>query len=118
MVRRGDWILAGALLLAALFLLFSPFQTYGQTVVVSVNGTVIDQFPLQGEDRDFFYEEKGVSFILRRENGKVAMVQMDCPDQSCVKTGYISLSGRSIICLPNGVTVSVTGETEVDFVLG
>ena len=117
-LRLGDFLITAILLFAALFLLFSPFRTTGEIVVVSVDGVVIDQFPLQGDDQDFSYEEADFSFTLRREDGRVAMVNMDCPDQSCVKTGYISLSGSSIICLPNRVTVLVTGETEVDFVLG
>ena len=38
------------------------------------------------------------------------MTHADCPDQICVKTGSISRSGQSIVCAPNRVVVTVTGE--------
>ena len=41
----------------------------------------------------------------------------DCPTQDCVHTGWISYTGQTIVCLPNGVEVRLTGggaEPEID----
>lgn len=47
--------------------------------------------------------------------GKVAVTHSDCPTQDCVHTGWISYTGQTIVCLPNGVEVRLTGgEAEPD----
>ena len=33
----------------------------------------------------------------------------DCPDKLCVKTGKISRSGQSIVCVPARISVRLTG---------
>ena len=49
----------------------------------------------------------------------VYVKKADCPDKLCVKQGKITKSGQSIICLPNRVSVYLTGEkAEVDAVVG
>ena len=51
--------------------------------------------------------------------GKVAITASDCPGEDCVHSGAIQASGRSIVCLPNGVEVRVVGASaDVDFVVG
>ena len=51
--------------------------------------------------------------------GKVAITASDCPGEDCVHSGAIRSSGRSIVCLPNGVEVRVvTQASDVDFVVG
>ena len=52
-------------------------------------------------------------------DGKVAITASDCPGEDCVHSGAISVPGRSIVCLPNGVEVRVAGKSsDVDFVVG
>ena len=46
------------------------------------------------------------------------MTYADCPDELCVRQGWIEYDGQSIICLPNKITVMVSGgDSLVDFVL-
>ena len=53
------------------------------------------------------------------ENGKIAITASDCPGEDCVHSGAIHTSGRSIVCLPNGVEVRVvSAHSDVDFVVG
>ena len=53
------------------------------------------------------------------ENGKIAITASDCPGEDCVHSGAIHTSGRSIVCLPNGVEVRVvSAQSDVDFVVG
>lgn len=51
------------------------------------------------------------------KNRKAAIVESDCPGADCVHSGWISESGRSIVCLPNRVEIRIEGESEVDFVV-
>lgn len=49
----------------------------------------------------------------------VYVKKADCPDKLCVGQGRITKAGQSIICLPNRVSVYLTGEkAEVDAVVG
>ncbi len=46
-------------------------------------------------------------------DGGVAFVESsDCRHQVCVNTGQISAPGELIACVPNGVTIIVTGERD------
>lgn len=52
-------------------------------------------------------------------DGKIAITASDCPGEDCVHSGAIHTSGRSIVCLPNGVEVRVVAQaSDVDFVVG
>ena len=49
----------------------------------------------------------------------VCIKEADCPDRLCVGQGRITKAGQSVICLPNRVSVYLTGEkAEVDAVVG
>lgn len=56
---------------------------------------------------------------VKVEDGKVAIVESDCPGMDCVHSGWISGKGRSLVCLPNRVEIRIEGEadSEVDFIV-
>ena len=107
-LARGDLWLTGGLLAvsAVLGLLFFLAAPAPQDVAVRVDGTQVLQVPLS---RDGVYPI-GETNIITVSDGEVRMTHADCPDQICVKTGSISRSGQSIVCAPNRVVVTVTGE--------
>ena len=44
--------------------------------------------------------------------GKVRIKHSDCPDKLCEKMGWTSSPAKPLICLPNRVTVTVSGAGE------
>ncbi len=42
--------------------------------------------------------------------GKIRFYESDCPDQICVKAGWLERDGDMAACLPNRVWVKVRGE--------
>lgn len=57
--------------------------------------------------------------ILCADGDGVWMKSADCPDQLCVKQGKIHNGSRSIVCLPNRVTVTLkSAEPGLDGVAG
>ena len=57
--------------------------------------------------------------VITVKNGRIAITASDCPGEDCVHSGAIRSSGRSIVCLPNGVEVRVVNaQSDVDFVVG
>ena len=70
------------------------------------------------------YEEKiddghGGYNIIRAGNGKIAVIEANCPDKICVNQGYIDNSAVPIVCLPHKLSVTIiNGENNVDAVAG
>jgi len=106
--HRGDIILLSCLILLSLllFLLFSLFRSPGKTVEISLDGKVIGSYPV---DEDITVQA-GKGNIVAISGGFVYMESADCKNQICVRHSPISKSGESIICLPNRVTVRITGD--------
>jgi hypothetical protein len=48
--------------------------------------------------------------ILSVERDGVAVSRADCPSQTCVHTGKITLPGQLICCLPNRVIIKLIGD--------
>ena len=40
---------------------------------------------------------------------RVRMLEASCPNHLCIRQGWISLEGQSIVCLPNKVVVRIEG---------
>ena len=57
--------------------------------------------------------DSGVNRV-RVENGKIAVVSANCPDQVCVKKGYISNTAVPIVCLPHKLSITLTDGIAAD----
>ena len=55
-----------------------------------------------------FEDESGFNTLLV-EPGRIRISAADCPDQVCVKQGYISDGTLPIVCLPHGLMVEIVG---------
>ena len=106
--------------------------------VVTVDGREADQFPPEDlVEGSRTYSNNGytltVAFGIDYENpastaplpsGKSGLyvAVSDCPTQDCVRTGIITQSGQSIVCLPARIIVQLTGAESkpgaVDAVVG
>lgn len=118
--QKGDAvvIVMVALLALSIFLMFlpreAPLAAYAEIyqdgkLVRTVSLDRPDEFTLTGD----------YSNTITIRDGKIAITYSDCPGGDCVGCGWISRSGRSIVCLPNGVEIRVVAESgDVDFVVG
>jgi len=52
---------------------------------------------------------KGGYNIIHVENGKIRVIEANCPDGLCIKRGDVMPGGAPAVCIPNGVVVEVTG---------
>ncbi|MGM9661634.1 MAG: NusG domain II-containing protein [Oscillospiraceae bacterium] len=114
--KFGRWdALAAAfvLLLAGLsFLLFYGGRGGGElTATVTVEGETVGVYPLSALEEELLLTPEGLpyplSIRLTREGAEV--VWTDCPNKDCLHTGRITRSGESIVCLPNRLTVRLSG---------
>ena len=117
--HRIDIIVIASLLLLSLLVLLIAQLTRkdGAVAIVTVNGETVGEYPM---DLDAVYTINGGTNILTVEGGIAYMSYSDCPDHVCERTGKVRYVGEQIVCLPNKVTVTVSGEipgdSGVDFV--
>ena len=118
--RRGDlWVVALVVLLALIVAVaYLPKKSSSQNAAVQVyrDNVLIRELPLD-TDAEFEVEGDYVNTIVIRD-GKACIESSDCPGSDCVHSGWISQSGRSIVCLPNRVEIRISGMSDVDFVVG
>ncbi len=114
LVKKSD-IIFTVIIAAAILLvwLFSLPREAGTQVVFRKDGEVMATLPLS---KDTVYGISGAyRNIFEIKDGTVRIVQTDCPNHQCEKTGDISHAGQSIVCAPNGVSATITGrEADVD----
>lgn len=86
----------------------------GAFVQIKVDGQVVNTIPVSQNETLTIEGYQGGSNIVTIENGSVAMTDADCPDKLCVKTGRISKTGETIVCLPHRVVVEIIGSAADD----
>lgn len=119
---RGDILAAALIFLAAVALLvYYAAGTGGKAATVQVwqDGTLQGEYPL-AVDREFVVEGRYRNTV-QIQNGRVCILDADCPGQDCVKSGWHKDTGQSIVCLPNRLELRLTGGAdapEIDGVTG
>ena len=117
--RAGDCI-AIALVVAlaiGIGLLFLPSSEPGEGVVqIYREGELLRELPLSVEETVEITGKYANTVEIR--DGVVAITRSTCPGEDCVHSGRISNPGRSLVCLPNGVEIRITGSQDIDFVVG
>lgn len=115
-MKKRDILLIGGILAVALVLALTVFlmKKPGAYVVVRVDGKEVARYSLSEPQTCSL---NGGTNTLRIEDGKARLIDADCPDHICVRTGAIDEVGETITCLPNRLTITVYGaETGVDLV--
>lgn len=116
MIKKADIILAVALIIVGLAMsyILSFGQATGQQLIVSCDGEKFGSYSLF-EDKEIVIDRDGHINKVTIKNGVVSMSFSDCHGQDCVHQGEISLSGETIICLPNKVVLEISGgDTKYD----
>ena len=88
-------------------------------VSVQVNGVEIKKIILdpQLEGHTIPVQTEYGYNLIELGDGRVRVIEADCPDKIDVKQGYISRIGETIVCLPNKMVVEIKGldkDTEID----
>ncbi len=120
-IKKGDYLVAagvlllvGGLLLAnRLFLGLTPAG--GEAFVEVDNQFVMDVSLLEGAPRYVTVTLPRGEAVLEVEEGKVRVLPMPreiCPLNICSSVGWIDRPGQAIVCLPNRMIITVSGEEE------
>lgn len=105
-MKKKDIMLGGGIcIIAVLIWLLSRFVIpgSGNEICITADGEIYGKYSLL-EDQVI---EIGDTNICEIKDGKVKMIQADCPDQLCVHQKAADAQGGSIVCLPNKVVIEV-----------
>lgn len=107
-IKRSDVLLLAAVLIAAGALLLWSIggRRAAARAVVYVDGRAVCELSLDREE-EFDWEGR---VTIESGRGGVCIVASDCPDQLCVRQGEIRSLGQTVTCLPNRLTVLLTGD--------
>ena len=117
-VTARELALLAALLLfaAAVFLAWRLFAPAGAAVIVEQEGKVIFEADFSALADPQVLETGGTKIEITREGAR--FLSADCPDKLCVKSGLLNRAGESAVCLPNRVSVRITGNGAADAATG
>ncbi|WP_029321281.1 NusG domain II-containing protein [Butyrivibrio sp. AE3004] len=108
-------LLLTVIILSLLLLIFGKiFSKNGTKAVISVNGEIIKELPLDIDTEFEVKSENGDINIIEIGNGYCYVKSANCPDKLCINQGEISKAGESIICLPHKVVVTIEGNGNID----
>lgn len=69
--------------------------------VVDLASSATEKFEVEGKD--------GHRNVVEIEAGRIRVAEANCPDQVCVRQGWISNGATPIVCLPHGLVIEITG---------
>jgi hypothetical protein len=124
MTRTDQKLLLVLLLIGLLTFVWSKFYTHPQVspsqVVIKVEGEIVKNLTLQEDAplQRFTIKGKRGQAIVETKGQKVRMLEAPCPDQICVKQGWIESSRQTIVCVPNEVVIYIDEEASVDATTG
>lgn len=78
--------------------------------VLRVDGTEIKSFPLVAGNEKYTYtyeDVHGDSNLIEIDGDKIRIKEADCDDQICVRRGWASKNGETIVCLPHKLVIEV-----------
>lgn len=104
------WICAVIFLLGITGSAFMLLAPHGTQVNIVQDGTVlyaIDLTAVKNQTLEIEYKER--INIIQIEDGKIRMLEAECPDKTCVHMGWLNSRSMPIVCLPNHLSIEFAG---------
>ncbi len=103
------FLLLAAVAASAAWLLLRDGDTDAPTARILRDGVLLEEIDLDqvDEPRSLVLEDGSGSNTVQVERGRIRISAADCPDQVCVKQGWISGGAVPIICLPHRLTIEI-----------
>lgn len=100
----------------SIWLILAP---HGTQVNIVQDRTVLYSFDLaEAKDQTLEIEYEGRINTVQIENGKIRMLEAECPDKTCIHMGWLSSRAMPIVCLPNHLSIEYAGAVDdVDAVI-
>ncbi len=86
----------------------------GKKAIITRDGQELYRLDLTEYKKPYEIEiksEEGTNRVLI-ENGRIRMSYADCPDNTCVKMGWLNSESMPIVCLPHHIVIKFTDDTD------
>lgn len=109
LIKPGDWLvlLAGTTITAWLFATLWQGHAADKAVVRS-GGKIVAELMLS-ENRSYLTQGPLGTSRIEIYNRRARVAEDPSPRQYCVKQGWLSQAGEAALCLPNQVSLELTG---------
>ena len=105
------FLLAAAVAASAGWILFQRGEAPSPIARITRDGVLLEEIGLDQVDqpRSFALEDGSGSNTVTVERGRICISEADCPDQICVRQGWISDGTVPIVCLPPRLMIEIVG---------
>lgn len=114
-LKTGDKILIATVTVLAAVILIWNIQGASPdpdvTAVITQDGRVIKQLDLLNLDEpEYLYLTGTVSQVIVAERGRIRFLESDCPNRTCVNSGWLTRAGDRAVCVPSRVVIKIVGK--------
>jgi hypothetical protein len=119
-INPGIYVLVASILFfIGLFYLHSHPEVYRRTTndtpkfLHIINGHSQEKRIFEMQEDQIIVEEGALGNVkIVIENSRACVMESTCPNQTCVKSGWISAIGESVTCAPNQILIRIQSSTE------
>ena len=108
-IKPGDWL---TLLLGSIFVVLLTLKLWSgdlaDKALIRSGGKIFQEVPLSRDQQIAVPGPLGVS-IIAIQNRKARIASDPSPRQYCVRQGWLQQAGEIALCLPNQVSLELTG---------
>lgn len=92
---------------------------HGTQVNIMQDGKILYSFDLSTtKDQFLTVEYEGRINTIEIKDGRIRMLEAECPDKTCVHMGWLESGTLPIVCLPNHLSIEFTdGRNDIDAVV-
>ncbi len=103
---------------AFLFFCNTSNSSHGQKAVIYVDGVLYEEYYLSDNVPDFTVETCYGFNVISIKDGKIGVIDADCPDRTCVNMGFTDNSAYPVICMPHRLEIVIMNSSYLDGVTG
>ena len=104
--KLNDIFLIVTLIILSLTPLLFNIDNDKKSAEIKLNGKIFKKIDLSISEDIVIDTENGHN-VIRVENGTIYIIEANCPDKICMKTGKISRVGDIIACVPNNLLIEI-----------
>lgn len=103
-------------IIGSVWMLKAPHSTQ---VNIMQDGKILYSFDLStAENQSLTVEYEGRINTIEINNGRIRMLEAECPDKTCVHMGWLESGTLPIVCLPNHLSIEfINGRNDIDAVV-
>ena len=98
-------------LFLCLFIIFISDMGSKKTACIYLNGELLYRYDLDGASEEFTINtDYGYNTVCIKD-GKIGIIDADCPDKTCIKTGFTDSPLIPVICMPHRLEIVIEGNS-------